>query len=150
MLAYTGLICLRVRRGQLKLNNYTQSVIILMIFAMLIGINEGCVCIAAFFNPTGGAAQFYFANCGLGLEMIAGLHNLLMYYSMLLIAFQYTVVARQIDNIVTTGTIISNKSMKNMRHALICFSLFVGLLFLIMVPLNIVLRLKTDNNYTVT
>ena len=93
MLAYVARTCVRVQRGYLKLNSYTTGVICLMTAAILCGITEDLVCIAAISDPTSGAFTFYFANCGPRFAMIADFHNLLMYYAMLLIAYQYLVVS---------------------------------------------------------
>lgn len=93
MLAYVAHTCVRVQRGYLKLNRYTTGVICLMTAAILCGIMEDIVSIAAISDPTSGAFTFYFAYCGLGFDMIAEFHNLLMYYAMLLIAYQYLVVS---------------------------------------------------------
>ena len=100
MLVYIARTCIKVRNGYLKLNNYTTGVIALMTVAICLGIMENIVCMAAFTDPESGAFTFYFANCGLGFQMLADFHNLLMYYSMLLIAYQYSVVSKQIDHIV--------------------------------------------------
>jgi hypothetical protein len=49
---------------------------------------------------------FYFGNCGLGMQIMTSIRNMLMYLTILSLAYKYHNVSKQISSIVNEGLIL--------------------------------------------
>lgn len=87
-------------------NAFSLQVLTLISLSVLLGFVESILAIIAVNNLQSEMFSFYFGNCGLGMQIMTSIRNMLMYLTILSLAYKYHNVSKQISSIVNQGLIL--------------------------------------------